>query len=471
MSNQDVALMAHLMRRAGFGATRDELEEYMAKGYEATVEELLHPADPQNMPDDIIRRYHVDHSELRELGAAGAYWIYRMITTRCPLEEKMALFWHGLFATGYSKLNQARALLDQIDMFRRHGLGDFSTLLVELSKDPAMIIWLDNQENHKDAINENYGRELLELFSMGIGNYTEQDIKECARAFTGWTLGNAEYMSNRAAKDSIWPYGRIAWHFNYRDYDHDDGEKTFLGETGKFNGDDVVNIIVRQEATALFICRRLFQYFVADEVDVDGEQLIQTMMQTYFESEHEIRSVLRTLFNSDYFKSEMARFARVKAPVEVVVGAVRLAGSYRKPTFGAEQLSAHSFYMGQRLLQPPTVEGWHEGLEWVDSGALMERANFAARELGNVNRPGVQSIITRLASADGGEMSPEQLVDRCLDLLGPIEVSDDTRAVLVEYAGRQGNLSLETHQPGDESEQRVGDLLRLAAATREFQLA
>ena len=471
MSNQDVALMAHLMRRAGFGATRDELEEYMAKGYEATVEELLHPADPQNMPDDIIRRYHVDHSELRELGAAGANWIYRMITTRCPLEEKIALFWHGLFATGYSKLNQARALLDQIDMFRRHGLGTFPTLLVELSRDPAMIIWLDNHDNHKGAINENFGRELLELFSMGIGNYTEQDIKECARAFTGWTLGNAEYMANRAAKDSIWPYGRIAWHFNYRDYDHDDGEKTFLGETGNFNGEDVINIIVRQEATALFICRRLFQYFVADDVDEDGEQLVEAMMQSYFGSGYEIRSVLGTLFNSDYFKSEKARFARVKAPVEVVVGAVRLAGSYREPTFGADQLSAHSFYMGQRLLQPPTVEGWHEGLEWVDSGALMERANFAAKELGNVNRPGVQAIINRLASADGGEITPEQLVDRCLDLMGPIEVSDHTRAVLVEFAGRQGNLSLERHQPGDESEQRVGELLRLAAATREFQLA
>jgi uncharacterized protein (DUF1800 family) len=154
----------------------------------------------------------VDQSELRQLDAAGATWLYRMITTRCPLEEKIALFWHSLFATGYAKLNQARALLNQIDMFRRYGLGRFDTLLVELSKDPAMLIWLDNNTNHKGAINENYGRELLELFSMGIGNYTEQDIKECSRAFTGWTLGNAEYMAMRASKDSIWPYGRIAWH-------------------------------------------------------------------------------------------------------------------------------------------------------------------------------------------------------------------------------------------------------------------
>ena len=167
MSNQDIALMAHLMRRAGFGASRSELEEYVAKGYEATVEELLNPGDPQNLPDDIIRRYHVDQSELRQLDGAGANWMYRMITTKCPLEEKGALFWHSLFATGYSKLNQARSLLNQIDMFRRHGLGRFDNILVELSKDPAMIIWLDNNDNHKGAINENFGRELLEAFLDG----------------------------------------------------------------------------------------------------------------------------------------------------------------------------------------------------------------------------------------------------------------------------------------------------------------
>ena len=275
MSNQDFAQLAHLMRRAGFGATRDEIEAYAAQGYTATVDELLNPGDPEVMPDDIIRRYHVDQSELRQLDGAGANWLYRMITTKCPLEEKIALFWHGLFATGYSKLNQARALLNQIDMFRHHGLGRFDNLLVELSKDPAMLLWLDNTDNHKGAINENYGRELLELFSMGIGNYTEDDIKECSRAFTGWTLGNAEYMATRASKDSIWPYSRIAWHFQFRDWDHDEGEKTFLGETGNFNGEDIIAIIVRQPATARFVCTRLFQFFAADEVDGDGEQVIE----------------------------------------------------------------------------------------------------------------------------------------------------------------------------------------------------
>ena len=471
MSNQDIALIAHLMRRAGFGATRDELEEYVAKGYEVVVEELLHPGVPQNLPDDIIRRYHVDMSELRLLDSAGGYWMYRMITSKCPLEEKIALFWHGLFATGYTKLNQARVLLNQIDMFRRYGLDMFPNLLVELSKDPAMIIWLDNNDNHNGAINENFGRELLELFSMGIGNYTEEDIKECSRAFTGWTLGNAEYMAVRAMKDSVWPYGRIAWHFQYRAQDHDDGEKTFLGESGKFNGEDVIDIIARQPATAQFISRRLFQFFAADEIDEEGEEVIKSMMQSYFDSGYEIKSVLRTLFNSDYFKSEKARFARVKGPAELVIGGIRMAGSYQTPTYGVENVARNAKFMGQYLLEPPSVEGWHEAIEWINSGALVERVNFVAKELGDVQKPGVRAIIERLASEDGGVLSPEQLVERCLDLLGPIPVSDETRASLVEYAARQGEVDLRGHQEGDEAEQAVGNVLRLAASTREYQLA
>ncbi len=154
----DIALMAHLMRRAGFGAGRDELEANVAEGYENVVERLLRPeSGGGRMPDDLIRRYHVDQSELRQLDGAGAYWMYQMITTEQPLEEKLALFWHGLFATGYAKLNQARALLNQIDMFKRVGFGSFRDLLIELSKDPAMIIWLDNNDNRDGAINENYG--------------------------------------------------------------------------------------------------------------------------------------------------------------------------------------------------------------------------------------------------------------------------------------------------------------------------
>ena len=464
----DLALMAHLMRRAGFGAGREELEEKVARGYENVVEDLLNPSgDRQSMPEDLIRRYHVEHSEMRDLSGAGANWMYRMITTNQPLEEKLALFWHSLFATGYAKLNQARALLNQIDMFRRVGFGRFTDILVELSKDPAMIIWLDNNDNHNGAINENYGRELLELFSMGIGNYTEDDVKEASRAFTGWTLKNAEYMSMRAMKDSIWPYSRIAWHFEFRDQDHDTGEKVFLGERGDFGGDEIVEIICRQDATARFVCTRLFQFFAADEIDEAGEATIEQMMASYFESDYEIRSVLRTLFNSDYFKGEGARYARVKAPVETVVGAVRMAGSYRQPTLGVNQLASQAFFMGQGLLQPPTVEGWHEGIEWIDSGSLVERVNFAAAELGDASNPGVRSIADRLARDGGRHQSPEQVVDGCLDLMGPLSVEDDTREAIIGFAAQFGDVDMDD----EDSTQAVANVMRLIASSKEYQLA
>ena len=171
---QDTALMAHLLRRAGFGATKDELEQYVAKGYEATVEELIHPELAPQLDEDVIRRYHVDQNSLMLIESCQAYWMYRMINTKRPLEEKVALFWHGLFATAYGKLNHAKAVVNQTNTFRRQGLGSFANLLRELSRDPAMIFWLDNKDNHKDAPNENFGRELLELFSMGIGTYTEE---------------------------------------------------------------------------------------------------------------------------------------------------------------------------------------------------------------------------------------------------------------------------------------------------------
>jgi uncharacterized protein (DUF1800 family) len=471
MSTAELELISHLMRRAGFGATRAELNDLTARGYTNVVEDLLNPGEPNNLPDDIIRRFHADQHELRQLDSAGGNWVYRMATTDCPLEEKITLFWHGVFATGYSKLNQARTHLNQIRMLRRFGLGSFRDLLVELSKDPAMIIWLDNDNNHKTAINENYGRELLELFSMGIGNYTEQDVKECARAFTGWTLKNVEYMSQRAMKDSIWPYGRISWHFEYRDEDHDDGEKTFLGKTGNFNGEDVIDIIAKQDATARFVCTRLFQYFAADDVEDDAGPVIEQMMRSYFDSGYEVRSILRTLFNSDYFKSDTARFARVKGPVELVMGAVRQAGICREPILNIGEVASQAFYMGQGLLQPPTVEGWHEGIEWIDSGALVERVNFVARALGDIENPGVQTMIQHLATIDGGVLSADEFVDGCLDLLGPIHVPDDTRETLVDIASKDGDLDLSSRTPGDESEQRVGNMLRLAASTRAYQMA
>ena len=474
MSNrEDIELMAHLLRRAGFGATRDEIEEYVAKGYDATVEELLNPGDSQHIPDDVLRRYHVDIHEADLPDSAGAYWMYRMITTKCPLEEKITLFWHGVFATG-TKANPG-SLLHQIDVFRRYGLGRLDDLLVQMSRSPSMIMWLDNNDNHDGSINENFGRELLELFSMGIGNYTEQDIKEAARAFTGWTLGNNEYMLLRSQKNSIWPNGGITWHFKYREDDHDDEEKTFLGETGRFNGEDIIDIIARQPATARFIARHLYDNFVADEPLVcqwnyappKDPEAIEVLANAYMDSDHDIRSVLRVLFNSDFFKR--ARFARVKAPVELVVGTLRLSGAVTRPTIDMMDVVGQTGYMGQLVLNPPSVEGWHEGTEWIETGSMVERVNFASRYMSDVEKPGVRAIIDRLASQDSGNFTPEQLIDSCLELMGPITMSEGPRAALVGHVAKQGDLSLRGHQPGDAAENRVGEMLGLIASTQEYQ--
>ena len=192
------------------------------------MEELLNPTDCAEIPNDLIRRYHVDQSALRNHTAGKAHWIYRMVTTKCPLQEKMALFWHRVFATAATKLIQARVVNHQVDMFREYGMASFSDLLIQLSKDPAMIMWLDNYDNHKDSVNENYGREILELFSMGVGNYTEQDVKECARAFTGWSVVNPDYMSIKMRNNTARPHGYMSWQFEHHEEDHDDGVKFTL---------------------------------------------------------------------------------------------------------------------------------------------------------------------------------------------------------------------------------------------------
>ena len=467
MTRSDIRLIAHLMRRAGFGATREELDAYAAKGYEATVEDLLNPKDTEWLGEDMVRRFDLEASGMINAPGSARNWVYRMITTNAPLLEKMALFWHGIFATGVPKVINGRVLHDQIDLFRRHGMDRFDSILVRLAKDPAMIVWLDNQENHSDAINENWARELLELFSMGVGNYTEDDIKECARAFTGWTIGNTEYMMVRSQRDSDWPYGRIAYHFDYRPEDHDDGVKTFLGHRGNFNGADIIDIVCRQESTARFISRHLYHFFVADEPPVPSwpytpprdPEAIDILVSAYFDSGYDIRSVLRVLFSSDFFRSEDVRYKKVKGPAEFLVGVLRMTGEFDMPRRDMIPRYRQSVWMGQELNNPPSVEGWHQGTEWIDTGTLIERINFASEQFGDPTKPGVSAMIDRICQGDTKRLSSEHLVDRCLDEMGAFSVSDETRGALVRFA------------EGERARQNVEQLLRLSASTREFQLA
>ena len=336
MAGNEIALMAHLMRRAGFGAARDELEKYAAKGYEATVEKLLHPEEQPDWEEDIYQRDLPEGIDRQGIVPCQIRWTYRMINTKRPLEEKIALFWHGVLCSAHNKVAHARQESLLIDTFRRLGLGNVRDLLVELSRDPSMVFFLDNVENHKGSVNENYGRELLELFSMGIGmdgrlNYTEDDVKACSRAFTGWTL---------VPTIPVYPLGPFDWHFLYDATDHDSSEKTFLGETGRWNGEDIVEIIVRQPAAARFISRHLYNFFVADEPQVPAwkdtppqdMEAIRTLEKAFADGNYNIRPVLRVLFNSDFFKN--AHYAKVKSPAEVVVGTMRLVGGATSPKPG-----------------------------------------------------------------------------------------------------------------------------------------
>jgi uncharacterized protein (DUF1800 family) len=416
--------------------------------------------------DDIVFRYFPNFEGGMAPVQSQAHWLYRMINTQRPLEEKMVLFWHQLFATGNSKVDNPPELIEQIAMFRRHALSTFPTLLTALAKNPAMIYWLDNNGNHKGSINENWGRELLELFSMGVGNYTEDDIKEVSRAFTGWTV---------APKIPRLPLGRFYWEFEYKPEDHDEGEKAFLGHTGRFNGEDIVDIIVRQPATARFLSRHLYNFFVADEPQVPSwnitpprdPEAIDTLVQAYHESDYDVRAVLRVLFNADFFKQ--ARFSRVKSPAELVVSTVRLAGNFTAPRFGYQALAAECAFQGQELLNPPSVESWHTGEEWIDGGALVRRVNFAAKFLSDTKAPGVKAIVDRIKAQ--GPLSPEAFVDSCLDLIGPLELNESSYREMLTYVREGGDLRWDTEEASQMSERRVGMLLALIAASREYQFA
>ena len=467
MPDDSISLMAHLMRRAGFGASRDELEARVAEGYEATVEELL-SGDSREPPDmyELLRYHPWAWKPGTVQGMGHTNWLYRMINTDAPLREKMTLFWHGIFATGVSKVDHWDEIVDMVDMLRMKGMGSFRELLLEVAKSPAMIFWLDNQENHKDAVNENWGRELLELFTMGVGNYTEEDVRECSRAFTGWTI---------SPKLPRFPMGRFDWSFEYMPGDHDDGEKTFLDHTGHFNGEDVIDIICHQPATARFIARHLYNFFVADEPQVPAWETVpprdpaavDVLADALTESDFDMRSVLRVLLNSDFFKE--ARFARLKSPAEVVVGTLRLVGGYEFPAPGIGNLSRQMSYMGQELLNPPSVEGWHTGLEWINSGSLMKRTNFFADMVGDTSHPGSQSIVDRLRSL--GDLAPGAFVEAILDLVGPLETDERTRLELVSHANDEGTLTWGTEEEDGNSTRRVGEMLQLTVSLRDYQFA
>ena len=466
-THQEIALMAHLLRRAGFGASRDEIERRADDGYDATVDWLLNPNEQPEVDEYLLYRYHPDSERPPKVNHASVNWLYRMVNSERPLEEKMGLFWHQVFATGDNKVESAYEIQNQIGMFREHGLGNYRDLLVRLAQNPTMLYWLDNQENHKRAPNENWGRELMELFSLGIGNYTEKDVFEASRAFTGWAFDTKIHWL-------LW--GPHLWNYEFHPENHDGAEKDYLGHTGRFDGFDVIDIIVRQPACHVFIARHLYNFFVADEPQVPAwpiepprnPEAIRTICESFAKSDYEIKPVLRTILTSDFFKDSM--YQHVRNPAEVVAGTLRVTGALSEPHPDWEDVALEPMFMGQSLHDPPSVEGWHTGHEWINSGALVRRVNFMSDKFSDTSLPGVQDIIRRVASSNGTAMTADDLVDHCLDLMGPITVKEKTRQELVEYvAGEGGSVSWQSPEDFANASRVTGRVLALIAGTREYQ--
>ena len=393
------ARAAHLLERAGFGATPEEVARLAALTPQQAVNQLVHyesiaselkpfdesviwdpgmdPFPPSRaeavriarergeglgvklLPEGAQRRLQpvVDkffyglYANGIETQRLGLWWANRMLATRRPLEEKLTLFWHSHFATGENKVRDYRMMLRQNEMFRARASGTFRELLVGILKDPAMLVYLDNGENVKAHPNENFGRELLELFTMGVGNYTERDVREAARAFTGWTNDVLVFKLNAEA--------------------HDFGEKTFLGRTGAFDGEDIVDIILAQPVTAEFVAAKMYRFFVREEIDAT---LKKELGRTFRESGYQMKPLLTRIFLSKDFYSAPSVGTQIKSPVQLVVSTYKKMGLREIPTI--PDFGRMTGSLGQSLFDPPNVAGWAGGRTWITPSTLLNRGNM-----------------------------------------------------------------------------------------------
>jgi hypothetical protein len=449
---------AHRYRRAGFGASRAELLEAERLGFEDTLELLLQGKPTQTDGLDDIGPISI--TSLRPEERLRAWWIYAMLRGSHPLREKMTLFWHNHFATSVAKVRSESAMLQQNRLLRTHALGKFGPFLQEMSKNEAMLIWLDSNSNVKAQPNENYARELMELFSLGVGNYTEKDIREAARAFTGWHTG----------KDGFF--------FNARE--HDDGTKTVFGQTGKWNGADVVRIVLEQPAAARFIVRKLYQSLIS-ETAIPPNAFIEPLCDAFRKSEYDIASLVKTMLGSHHFYSDHAFRQRIKNPVEYVLGAVR--AIYRvydesdqdySPLMH-QMLVPYVSAMGQTLFAPPNVKGWPGARAWLNTSTMLERDNFAgALALGSLwmqpFKPNSQEPLPAKAldpaqlMVEENVSKPADIVRVLLDLYVPGGVRPEAVAKLVAFLG-------EDKPTGASLDRRVREAVHAILTMPEYQLA
>ena len=378
-SKWDYTTAAHLLNRAGFGGTPAEIEHLVKLGPEKAIDYLV---DYEKIPDDTAapdwakpdltradrflklrdadaetRRKMVQEEQRNQrqrLVELKGWWLQRMAKGPRPLQEKMTLFWHGHFATSMEKVRDAYLMWMQNDLFRQKGTGNWLELLTAVAKDPAMLIWLDQGQSRKDHPNENFAREVMELFTLGEGHYTEKDVTEAARAMTGWT------------------YDRRSQEFFERPRIHDEGMKTVLGKTGNLNGDDVLALIVEQPQAARYITTKLWVFFAGQN---PSDELVTALAEEFRKNKNDFKPLLKTMFRSREFYAESIIRNQVKSPVQWLIGSVRVLERDLPGPFVSFALTRN---LGQDLFAPPNVKGWDGGLSWITTNNLLARYNEAA---------------------------------------------------------------------------------------------
>jgi uncharacterized protein (DUF1800 family) len=429
----DRAAAAHLFRRAAFGASAAQLDAALEKSPDAVVEELLEGATESSdfrRDRDSLAAAVLSTGEPQQL---AAWWAYVMLHTPHPLLERMTLFWHGHFAVSAAKVTDAELMFQQNALLRRRALNDFRALVHDVSRDPAMLIYLDSATNRKGRPNENFARELMELFCLGEGQYSEQDVQQLARCFTGWEIKQQKFRFNR--------------------FQHDSGEKSLLGKAGTFPDGEAIDWILDQLRAAEFIVGKLYSALVCDEPAPD-QQLLAPLADEFRTSGMNTGAVVRRILTSRLFFSDHARARKVRSPVDLAVGLLRTL----EGTANTHQLSSDLQANGQGLFFPPNVKGWDGGRTWINSATILGRANMTTRLLadGSMRFGGgaLDEYFSRLGAAE-----PEQIIDRVAELLVAVPLSPKRRARLIEVCGKNSNRS-----------RGIAEAIRTLAALPEFQL-
>lgn len=428
-------LAAHLFRRSGFSASSQELTEAANSDPGAVVRTMVSEAAKAASIDDATDKLAQAMLATGDAKNLAAWWLHRMLTTKTPLLEKLSLFWHGHFATSAAKVTDAELMFDQNRLIRQHAVGDFGAMVHEISHDPAMLIWLDSATNRKAHPNENFAREIMELFCLGEGNYSETDIRELARCFTGWEIKRDKFRFNR--------------------FQHDTAEKTVLGQTGKFGGEDGVRVVLEQKSAPQFIVRKLINFFLFDEPQA-SEALIEPLATLFRESDLNVQPVIERLLSSNLFFSEWSIARKVRSPVELGVGLLRSLDASCNVRLLARMLDE----IGQSVFYPPNVKGWDGGRTWINTSTLLSRANLVGELLRNENTRfagGNLESLLKKSSID----APEELTAWLDELLMAVPTSMSVKERLVDLAENgQGDAS-----------RRSAETIHALSTVPEFHLA